>query len=502
MADGKMLLDAAYVAIGACLVLAVMSSLFATASAAASDGKATPGILESFLLAGGRLKRWPIVSLLLSSAFALNGLFYQVWLGYSIGIWGLITQVAWMISYWLLMPQTSRIRDVKSLHDLLGSSFGPSARMIAALCSILGFMAMMGWEVAISRETFGDILVSGHAVSVPHREIAGAWLSGLTVFTCLIYTVYGGLRGNAIADIFQNFAKLAGFILVTVLLFFWLFESGHNIADYWHALCPPLNTMVRTLGWLGLITNIIFSLCWQFVDASTWQSILASRREPVAETRSSLFWGGVTTLAAPGLLGTVLGATLHFSSGITADNVLFKAIEFVGTNKILVMCIVFFAIACCVMSFLDGLLLASGYALVIDIFHPRSTLAELDANQSSATSTLIVLRVILTCFAIFAAWGVHALVKTWGINLFDFVYLAIIPQLAIFGPVIVALLGRVSRWPLIAFVIAVAFASGIAATLLGQTYSMSYLSDGAGTLTTFISLVGAYLVSTGRGLAT
>jgi hypothetical protein len=46
--------------------------------------------IETYLLAGGSLKRVSIVSLLLSASFGLSSLFYQVWLGFTVGAWGLI----------------------------------------------------------------------------------------------------------------------------------------------------------------------------------------------------------------------------------------------------------------------------------------------------------------------------------------------------------------------------------------------------------------------------
>ena len=50
--------------------------------------------LTEYLLADTALGRFPVISLLLSSSFGLNALLYQIWLGYSVGVWGLVAQAA------------------------------------------------------------------------------------------------------------------------------------------------------------------------------------------------------------------------------------------------------------------------------------------------------------------------------------------------------------------------------------------------------------------------
>lgn len=132
--------------------------------------------------------------------------------------------------------------------------------------------------------------------------------------------------------------------------------------------------------------------------------------------------------------------------------------------------------------------------MLVDLVHPKSSIEELDRDERKSANTLILLRIFLTALAIFAAWGVHALLEVWNLRLFDFVYLVIIPQLAIFGPVAMALAGRHTGRVSMAYVIGGSFLAGLGATIAGQ-HGVPYAGDGAGTLTAGLSFIAAYLAS-------
>ena len=109
--------------------------------------------VTDFLLAGRKLKSHSIVSLLLSSSFGLNAIFYAAWLGYAIGMWALLIQAAWSISFFLLIPASKQFTNIASLHDFLGQQFGSKTKLLSALCSIVGIMYFVAWEVSIKVST-------------------------------------------------------------------------------------------------------------------------------------------------------------------------------------------------------------------------------------------------------------------------------------------------------------------------------------------------------------
>lgn len=207
------------------------------------------GPLEGYLLAGGNLGRVSVINLLFSSSFGLNALFYQVWLGFTVGAWGLLIQAAWSLGFVLLARHATTVTAYKGLHDFLGIRFGFATRTIAAALSIVGMIYLMGWEIGIGTHTFAGLLESAHA---PGEAVAAsAWLTGSIALGCLFYTALGGLRGNAFANVLQNALKVIGFLFLAYLLY--SAYSGERMAakPFLDALFPSLTTMEEKLGWGG-----------------------------------------------------------------------------------------------------------------------------------------------------------------------------------------------------------------------------------------------------------
>ena len=438
------------------------------------------GVLGGFLLAGTRLGRSSVISLLLSGSFGLNGLFYQIWLGYTVGAWGLVTQGAWALSFVLLSTRTSKIVQHTSIHDLLGSSFGVVTKVAAGIFSIIGMGYMLGWEVGIGQSMFSGLLTSQDGVG-NGAEVGSAWLAGAVVVAALLYTILGGIRGNAIADILLNGLKI---VLVFGAAMYLVFFYGDNVVE---GLLPSLDKMVENLGYWGLATNIAFSLMWQFVDMTTWQSTIAGKDNPVEDTAWNLKWSGLAVFMAPGVLGTLIGAALVGTEGINAENILSTAIQIVSGSSDILLFLAFASLIACMLSLIDGLLLANAFAIVIDVLHPRKSIDELDQNPKVAERTVLAVRVSLVLIAGIAAWGVQALLGLLGGSLFDFVYVMVITQLALSGPVIVALLtSRTQSLPMWIPILVSAIV-GFGCIILGTQESEKWLIDGAGTFTIIVS---------------
>lgn len=447
--------------------------------------------LQGYLLAGGGLSRPSLISLLLSASFGLNALFYAAWLGYAIGLWAVIIQIAWSVSFFFLARHVSIIRRHKSLHELLGIRFGPKTRIVAGLCSILGIMYFIGWEVGIGRATIGG-LIETTSPSGP-ATISSEWLIAGVVFGSLLYTVLGGLRGNAAADIVQNLLKIIVICFLTYLLFGrFLVQSQSSMR---HALFPPFETIGTTpgLGWWAFVTNILFNLAWQFVDNSTWQSIIGSAKATSEDIAKTVRLSGLSIFLVPNLIATILGASLAGTPEIDPNNILVKAVSLVPNLSWFVLLLVFIAVTASVMSVIDGYFLASAYALIIDVIHPTENVADLDKDPQRAKRLLLVVRLGLVLLAVTAIWGVKALLELLELNLFDFVYIVIITQLSLLGPVVMALLSnRISRFPLWIPIVAALFI-GFGSVYLGTIHEYRWAIDAAGTFAILSSCILAFI---------
>jgi hypothetical protein len=479
--------NVALVAFGAVFAVTAFLSAFTL-----SKSK-TESSLEGYLLASGGLRRAAIVNLLLSSSFGLNALFYGVWLGYSIGIWALIIQFSWSVSYYLLAPFTQKIQQHKSLHQLIGDRFCIYTQVIASIASLIGIMYFIGWEVNIAKSTLGGLLATTGDLSVTDSAAAGSWLAAALVFGCLLYTVLGGLRGNASADALLNTIKVLVLILLTFTLIQRTFSEGNG--SYTAHLFPSFQVVLANLGWMGLATNIIFNLAWQFVDTSSWQSIIGGAKEKKDDEATTLKISGVWIFFIPGVLATLLGASLKGESGVTQENLFVKCFEMAPAFSGVTLFMLFLTTSACVMSLIDGYFLAAAYTFLIDIFNPSVTIEELDSDGPRAEKMLLGARVALVGIGLISVWGVDFILNALGLKLFDFVYVVILTQLALIGPVLFAL--ATVRRPILPgwLAIVISLVVGFGFTIAGAVYELKWAIDGAGVFAVLSSLAVTFFTT-------
>lgn len=465
------------------LIIFIASAIFAIAN---RNTKKIDRPLENYFFSSGNLKRYFVINLLLSTSFGLNPLFFQIWLGYSVGAWGLVTQLAWAIGFVLLAPYSTVIENSNSMHEVIGVRFGSNARIIASICSIIGIIFMMGWESGVGESAYRSIFSTSTEFTVEESNFSSKILISAIVFGSLFYTLLGGLRGNASADAILNLSK---FVLVIILTYFVLMETNvMSNPNFWDKAFPSFTAMRNNLGLWGLITNVIFSLLWQFVDNSTWQSIIGGSKE--GETHSNLRWSGFASFVAPGIIGTFLGICLAFQSGVNTDNIFSVLINILTEHKTFAIISIFLIVVACVMSMLDGLFLTSSYTLVIDIFYPKEKLSNLDEDTALAEKELLKTRVILVVIAIIAIWGVKILfVDIFKLNLFQYIYLVIISQLSLIGPIYFALATKRIKRISVVYAIILSLIIGFGFAAYGTIEGKLWATDGAGTFTIIASFI-------------
>jgi len=277
----------------------------------------------------------------------------------------------------------------------------------------------------------------------------------------VVDTLLGGLRGNARANVAQNI--IAGSALIALCGYVGYYHFGG-------AAPPPffeaqsLRRLVPELGVVGLVTNVVFSLAWQFVDMSAWQNLAAVRRIKQAHnTEKTLWWSSLLVFVFPGLVGTVLGMYLRGISNLTSDNIVQQVVILVAAHpwfSIVVMA----GFISAMLSTIDGLLLAGAQAATWDIFR-RSTVAKLLATrephaasvgvgdvgtgrtaeypieemQPSEQQVLDETRWWIVGLALAGGGITLALTRFFNVSIFDLVYIIVVAQMILF-PVILCVL--------------------------------------------------------------
>lgn len=435
----------------------------------------TKSEIFDFLLAGKKLNASAIVSLLISSSFGLNAIFYGAWLGYSIGIWALLIQLAWSISFFLLIPASKHFTSITSLHDFLGQQFGHKTKLLAALCSLVGISYFVVWEVNINVSTIAPLLPNA------------ALVIGFFAVVAIMYTLLFGLRGNAFIDKYINLIKVLILLVISAIASYHFFKLPS--AMIYQSIFPSFDKVITNLGILGFITNIVFNLAWQFVDNSSWQSIIGGAKASSGSTSRNLKYSGLLIFLTVNLVSTMLGISLAQLSNITPDNILSMTSGIMPQYSTLISTGIVILSITSMMSLVDGMLLTSTLTMNIDIL-PAKLLAKLSEKKR-----MKLIQVSIVVFGLLTIWGIEFILKVFQVNLFDFLYIIVISQLSLIGPVVLGLYvkGKKCRWMWIAIILALIV--GFGSVAIGGFTDTKELIDGAGTFSVITSLVAAWIIN-------
>jgi hypothetical protein len=423
--------------------------------------------IDSFFLGGRAISTGRVAHLLTSSSFGINAILYATWLGYAMGIWAIIIQGAWCVSFLLFAKFASKIYRSTSLHDFLGSNFGRATQRVASVCSIIGLLYFAGWEIAIAQ--------SGLEALPFTAGLLWPILLAVFIIVAIIYTSVGGQKTNGVVDTWLNIIKYSLLVLVVVATIVSVATSGNFNLEL---VFPPISTAIVAIGGFGIITNLVFNLSWQFVDNTSWQAVSSNQDQP----KKSILLASAGVFVAY-LLSTLLGAVLRAAPDLTSDNIL-GAVTFglAGGWQIAMIIAVALLILLSMMSLIDGVSLSVSQTLSVDL----NLIKRLSKNRKAQMN---IARIFTIVAGAVSAWGVNFVVSAIGGGVFDFVYILIVAQLGLIGPVLVGLIAkRPPKLKLMWLPIVIAVLAGFTASVVGTTSENSFLVDGAGTITVIVSI--------------
>lgn len=313
----------------------------------------------------------------LSTSFAVNGVLYSAWLGYKAGWVSVLPQVMWCFGFLFLARYAKRLAHLArtgTLHGNIGYVFGKHAARWAAFASIIGFTLLFGWELWIGASMFKAVTPD----NVPNLEILLYFsLAGIAAVYCML----GGMRGNLLANQFQNYLSGAA-LLVAIIYLGWFAVGTQKFSWNDFTDASTFTALATELTIAGIITNAILFSVYQFLDMSVWQNIASvsdEGRAPRKTLWASAFW----IFIFPGVTGSALGMLMRsHTSGVTPDNIVPQLLLQVSAEPAVFVLLVmgFFAM---MLSTVDGLLLAAGQAVTWDLTDRKRVLRILTTNGTS-----------------------------------------------------------------------------------------------------------------------
>jgi Na+/proline symporter len=445
-----------------------------------SKGK---GSLDSYFLADRGLMPPKVSNLLISSSFGANSILYSMWLGYVMGFWAMLIHLAWCMSFVLLSFFAPKISKYTSLHDFLLCRFGKVSCKIASVFSIVGVVYFAGWEIAIAKSGLDSFLISAGINS----SLGAPIIFGIIIILALLYSSIGGQKANGYADTVFNYFK---YLLLFVVAFILLKSAMSSISDA-NIQLPSFSRAIGEIGVFGFITNIVLNISWQFVDNTSWQSISSCETSNPKSTKYAMIKAGAGVFVSY-LLGTTLGVLLRPIPNLNSDNIIGGLTQLNGMSSGVMLCIVIILLVSMI-SLINGVGLSVSQTLLVDLRIPISKLRK-------KSNVLQVARITTIVAGIFAAWGVQFILGLLGTNVFSFVYIFIIAQLSLLGVVLVGLLTKRKSLYGIWISIILGAIAGICATIVGNIFNIAWLSEAAGTFTTFVATVSSLIYMSSKSV--
>lgn len=388
----------------------------------------------------------PIV--ILCSSYSLNGILYQVWLGYSTGWISLVTQFFWSCGFIFLainFEKFSPFLNVGTMHGIIGVQFNQATQRTAAIASVIGFSLLIGWEVSVGVSLFNGLIGGGIWFSV--------LLSYMLVFASILYTTQSGLRGNVRVNTINNGLKTIGLLTPLCAIVFLVPQSRAAILSWssYKLSTSDTSASVQSLTIIGLIVNLCFSFCWQMVDMSVWQN-LAATRAAARKGISVLVASALLAFLFPGVVGTVMGVALTSTPELTSDNIIFAFYEKSVAASALGVCFLV-ACGCAILTTIDGYSLAVGQAFTWDIWggsEARKLIADGADRESTAADWLIVQRgrAVVLVSTLVGTSVVIGLIHGFAKSVFDVVYFVIIAQMSLVPLMLACVTRKGGEWAL------------------------------------------------------
>jgi hypothetical protein len=433
-----------FYAFGATLLVFLSISLFY---------RQKPGTIQEYYWGGNSLSVRNVASLILSNSFSMNGLLYQVWLGFIIGWWSLAIQAIWCAGFFLLIVKSSKVSDEVSrgtIHFAIERYFGAKAGHIAAIASTLGFAALIGWESVVGATFLKNASQGASGISNSLYLVLPLLLAVVSSF----YTRNGGLKGNSAINLIQNGLKIFALVAATGYL---IIENPLGVGALTHSPSATIGLSAAAIaigGGMALFVNALFSFLWQSVDMSVWQSLAGVNtgedHGAVLRKKRALQWAAVATFIFPGVIGSLIGITLSATStpisSITDGNILNVFLNSVSQFPVLGALLVG-CFAAAMLSTIDGYSLASAQAYTWDIAYKDRVRALLGRTEPYAASyddgqVIDLGRLVIFFVGVGGAAMMIYLVFGQGVGLFTLVYAVVVGQMSLVGPVLSILFSK------------------------------------------------------------
>ncbi len=316
-----------------------------------------------FAVAGRSLSPWVLVCTMLAAWIGTGSIVGNAGMTYESGLAALILPIGSVIGMILLTRVAPRARsyEVYSVPEIIGSRYGPTARLLAVAALVIAYMVIVSYQFNALGAVLNAILVDKAGQPLISEGI-GTLIAAVAIIT---YTILAGLLSLAYTDIVTG-------IIITVSLFV-AFPILWSHAGGWSGMETRFAQMAKpehmkfwgVFSWAEIVNYTLPTFLLIMGDANQYQRFFASKSAKGAKSAVTFMIFAVLVIESLIILEAWIASSLIPNAAVGKYVLIYAARDFMPMALGLLFMITVVGI---IISTADSFLLIPATTLVRDVY--------------------------------------------------------------------------------------------------------------------------------------
>jgi Na+/proline symporter len=316
-----------------------------------------------FSVAGRSLSPWVLVCTMLAAWIGTGSIVGNAGMTYESGLAALILPIGSVFGMMLLTRVAPRARsyEVYSVPEIIGSRYGPTARLLAVAALVIAYMVIVSYQFNALGAVLNAILVDRSGQPLISEGI-GTIIAAVAIIT---YTILAGLLSLAYTDIVTG-------IIITVSLFV-AFPILWSHAGGWSGLETRFAQMAKpehmkfwgVFSWAEVVNYTLPAFLLIMGDANQYQRFFASKSAKGAKSAVTFMIFAVLVIESLIILEAWIASSLIPNAAVGKYVLIYAARDFMPMALGLLFMITVVGI---IISTADSFLLIPATTLVRDVY--------------------------------------------------------------------------------------------------------------------------------------
>lgn len=316
-----------------------------------------------FAVAGRSLSPWVLVCTMLAAWIGTGSIVGNAGMTYESGLAALILPIGSVIGMILLTRVAPRARsyEVYSVPEIIGSRYGPTARLLAVAALVIAYMVIVSYQFNALGAVLNAILVDKAGQPLISEGI-GTLIAAVAIIT---YTILAGLLSLAYTDIVTG-------IIITASLFV-AFPILWSHAGGWSGMETRFAQMAKpehmkfwgVFSWAEIVNYTLPTFLLIMGDANQYQRFFASKSAKGAKSAVTFMIFAVLVIESLIILEAWIASSLIPNAAVGKYVLIYAARDFMPMALGLLFMITVVGI---IISTADSFLLIPATTLVRDVY--------------------------------------------------------------------------------------------------------------------------------------